>query len=480
MFRFGRCINSYLTIEMHKMKKAVLLFIGYAFCFSAIAQESNRIEQKYFGWKAGVARTVITPSESMWMAGYASREEPATGTIHDLMAKALVIDDSSGYRALLITMDLVGIPKEISDNIRNRIEEKFQLKREQIILNSSHTHSGPVLQNALFDIYPLDSMQLVKIKKYSSWFEDRIIELVGDAISKIVPVRLFSNNGVTRFQVNRRNNVEATLSEQNDLNGPNDFAVPVIKILDQAGKLMSIIFGYACHPTVLDTTLWSGDYPGFAQLALEESHPGTTALFFQGAGADQNPMPRRTIPLARQFGKTLASAVERVLEEEMTELKPKLVTAYSEIDLVLKTPSARKLNKYANTLSDYQQRWAIRMRAKLNRGERLRTKYPYPIQLWKLGDQLIWSLAGETVISYAINIKKIFGLETFVMGYCNDIMSYIPSKKILREGGYEGHIAQRVYGLPGKWDPSIESSILKEIEALANKNGITRMERSTE
>ncbi len=462
------------------MKKAVLIFIGYALCFSLIAQESNTIEQKHFGWKAGVASTVITPSESMWMAGYASREEPATGIIHDLTAKALVIEDRNGHRALLVTMDLVGIPKKISDDIRNQIGSKFQLERDQIILNTSHTHSGPVLQDALFDIYPLDSLQLIKIKKYSSWFEDQILELVEDAFSNMIPVRLFSNNGVTRFQVNRRNNEEATINHQNDLNGPNDYAVPVIKIMDQDDKLMSVVFGYACHPTVLDTTLWSGDYPGFAQLALEESHPGTTALFFQGAGADQNPMPRRTISLAKQFGRTLASAVDRVLEEDMTELTPTLITAYSEISLRLKTPSARKLNKYANTLADYQQRWAIRMQAKLHSGERLRTTYPYPIQFWQLGDQLIWSLAGETVISYAINIKKIFGLETFVMGYCNDIMSYIPSKKILREGGYEGHIAQRVYGLPGKWDPSIESSILAEIESLAKKHGIARMESTQE
>src|SRR5690606_39897908 len=68
--------------------------------------------------------------------------------------------------------------------------------------------------------------------------------------------------------------------------------------------------------------LWSGDYVGFAQIALEKAYPGTTALFFQGAGGDQNPLPRRTVALAEQYGNTLAAAVERVVKEEMRPLSP--------------------------------------------------------------------------------------------------------------------------------------------------------------
>ena len=69
-------------------------------------------------------------------------------------------------------------------------------------------------------------------------------------------------------------------------------------------------FGYACHPTVLDGYEWSGDYPGFAQIELEKSYPGTVAMFFQGTGADMNPLPRRTVPLAQQYGEELAAAVQ--------------------------------------------------------------------------------------------------------------------------------------------------------------------------
>jgi len=127
-----------------------------------------------------------------------------------------------------------------------------------------------------------------------------------------------------------------------DLNGPNDYAVPVLKVMNEAGNLMAVVFGYACHATVLSIYHLSGDYPGFAQIELEKMHPGITAMFFQGAGADQNPLPRRTVYLAQQYGRELAAAVDRVLSEEMRILAPSISTAYSEIRLPLSKPPTRE------------------------------------------------------------------------------------------------------------------------------------------
>ena len=78
------------------------------------------------------------------------------------------------------------------------------------------------------------------------------------------------------------------------------------------------------------------------------------------------------------------------------------------------------------------------------------------------------SLGGEVVVEYAIGLKKMFGRDIFVMGYCNDVMGYIPSVTILNEGGYEGDSSQRVYGLPSKWSPEIESLIYGEIVKILN------------
>lgn len=458
------------------MKKAISVsvlsfFLLLTFQYSAISQN---LQGGTKGWKAGVARVVITPVESLWMAGYASRDHPSEGVLHDLWSKALVIEDSKGKKAVLITNDLVSIPKNISDRIRDRIGAKYGLTRSQIIINCSHTHSGPVLYNAFSNSYPLNADQLNKVKAYSEKLENQIVALVGQAIGSMVPAQIFAQNGVTRFQVNRRNNVEGLSNQINDLKGPNDYAVPVIKVQDEAGKLMAVAFGYACHATVLSIYQFSGDYPGFAQIELEKLHPGVTALFFQGAGADQNPLPRRTIPLAQQYGRTLAAAVESVLSADMRKLEPVLNTAYSEIDLQFAGPPPTKeelleILKESSSTPAYLKLSAKGLLQRLEDGETLKDTYPYPCQVWKVGDQAIMALGGELLIEYAIELKKVFGPEIFVMGYSNDIMAYIPSETVLKEGGYEG---TRSAIFTETWNMNIESVILGEMASLAEKTGV--------
>ncbi|MEX2594568.1 MAG: neutral/alkaline non-lysosomal ceramidase N-terminal domain-containing protein [Anditalea sp.] len=458
-----------------KILTFILMMISSFLTSSLFAQSSDKENQA--GWKAGVAQIVITPEEPLWMAGFAARKHPAEGKLHDLWIKALALEDATGKQAVLVTADLLGLPKNISDRIRQMLETQYGLSKAQIILNSSHTHSAPVLQNALSDIYPLDDQQIKQVEEYSEKLVNQMVTLVGNALKVLQPVELYAGNGVSRFQVNRRNNDANTLDRVTELYGPSDYAVPVIKVVNGAGDILAITFGYACHPTVLSEYYWSGDYPGFAQLELEKLYPGATAMFFQGAGADQNPLPRRTIPLAEQYGKTLAAAVDRVLHEDMRKLEPQLQTAYSEVDLPLTTsPTIEELTIYIENSSGYQQRWASRLLENLQQGESFNSSYPYPLQVWQLGDQPIMTLGGELVVEYAIQLKKIFGPDIFVMGYSNDVMAYIPSITILREGGYEGATSQMVYGLPSTWASNIETLILHELIRLAEQAGVGKPE----
>jgi hypothetical protein len=242
---------------------------------------------------------------------------------------------------------------------------------------------------------------------------------------------------------------------------------------------MAVAFGYACHPTVLDAYQWCGDYPGFAQIELEKIYPGSTAMFFMGAGADQDPLPRHTVALARQYGKELAAAVERVLEEEMQELSPSLSVSYSEIELPLNPPmplsELRDISRDTLAYASYQIRWAERMIEERNQGKISRTSYPYPLQVWRMGKQMLVNMGGEVVVEYANKLKQLYGQELFVMAYSNDVMAYIPSATILEEGGYEGLVSQQVYGLPNTWKPGIESLILKEIARLAEFVGAEKL-----
>jgi hypothetical protein len=422
----------------------------------------------FYGWKTGMAKAIITPADSIWMAGYAARQEPGKEVMHDLWAKSFVIEDANGKRGVLIATDLIGFTREISGRIKKQIKEKYGLSEEQVILNSSHTHSGPVLEGSLTDIYPADIYKDDRIISYTRNLEKQIVALAGEALKSLKPSRIYFGNGVSRFQVNRRNNAEKNIELLTQLQGPNDYAVPVIKVTDLNDNVGAVLFGYACHPTVLSGYSWSGDYAGFAQMELERKYPAVQAMFFQGACGDQNPVPRRSVPLAMQYGLTLAASVERVMEENMIELKPDLKMAYSCVDLPFdELPARTTLEKtMEESTVNYHKRWAERMLTILENEGSFMSSYPYPVQVWSMGDIPVIALGGEVVIEYAINMKRKYGPNAFVMGYCNDVMGYIPSKTILEEGGYEGETSQMAYGLPAKWSEKIEPMIYAEVDKL--------------
>jgi neutral ceramidase len=442
-----------------------LFFLSF---FILQLQAVNDSEGKFI-WKIGTARTVITPDEPMWMAGYASRTSPSEGKLHDLWAKALLLEDARGNRSLLITTDILGVSKDFSDEVRSLINRKYNLDNSQIILSSSHTHSGPVISRALQYIYPMTEQDWKVVDKYTEQLKEKLVELVDRAIKNLQPAHIYTQNGITRFQVNRRNNRENSITPTTELKGPNDYAVPVIKIESPDKQLLAVVFGYACHPTTLSINMFSGDYAGFAQIELEKRYPGVTAMFFQGAGADQNPLPRRTIPLAIQYGKQLAATVERVLSEDMPQQESNLITRYSEIDLLLDEPlPAEELQVIAKG-SDYQAMWANGIISELKTKGHLIKSYPFPVGYWQIGQQKLFILGGESVIAYSVKLKQTYGEQIFVMSYANDVMGYIPSEVILEEGGYEGDTSQRVYGLPSKWSKSVESKIISELKNITTK-----------
>jgi hypothetical protein len=440
----------------------ISLRFSLALLFSSILVFAGRGEEP--GWKAGVAKAIITPSKSLWLAGYANRTRPAEGKLMDLWIKVLALEDRHGHRVIFLTSDTLGIPQSIYQHVSAALNEKYQLTPERVVLSASHTHCGPVLKNALFDMYPLDDEQRSLIENYSSELEGKIVETVGKALKDLSAARLVAGQGTAGFAVNRRNNIEKDvprLIEQQTLQGPVDHAVPTLAVFDANGSLKAVLFGYACHNTVMDFYQWSGDYAGFAQLALERSHPGGQAMFFMGCGGDQNPLPRRKPELSERYGNMLASAVEETLRGPMRNLSPELQTSIEMVTLRLgPTPSEAELEKMALEPNPTR-RWATNLLAQLKSGKSLMREYSFPLQVWRLGNtQLLITLGGEPTVDYALKFKKQFGEQTWVAGYCNDVMTYIPSRRVLEEGGYEGGRAMIVYGLPAlRWAEDVEDVI---------------------
>jgi hypothetical protein len=333
------------------------------------------------------------------------------------------------------------------------------------------------LKNALYDIYPIDADHVARIEKYSAWLTDTIVATIGKAIDDLQPALLSRGQGTAGFAVNRRNNREPDvpmLREQGKLLGPVDHSVPVLAVKKPDGSLKAVVFMYACHNTTLSFDQFCGDYAGFAQYSLEDRHPGAMAMFVLGCGADQNPLPRRTVELAQNYGTQLADAVDAVLKGELRPLSPKLQTEIELVDLALGAlPEKSKMEAMAAAAPSYSQRWAARILKEQASGQALRTSYPYPIQAWRLGGEQLWvALGGEVVVDYSLKFKARYGEGAWITGYANDVMAYIPSHRVLLEGGYEGQSSMMVYGLPAeRWGADIEDRVTAGVERVVGRLG---------
>jgi hypothetical protein len=238
------------------------------------------------------------------------------------------------------------------------------------------------------------------------------------------------------------------------------------------GKLRAVLFGYARHNTTLSFYQFCGDYAGYAQAYLEEAHPGATALFLMGCGGDQNPYPRGTLELAQQHGRALANAMEAALLPKARTVAGPLRVALEEVTLDLVPPAGRdELLKLKESPDKYDRRRAQFLLEELEQTGRIRSTYAYPVQVVQFGQDLtLVALAGEAVVDYSLRLKKeLAGTPLWVAGYSNDVFGYVPSLRVLKEGGYEGGDAMRYTRLAGRFTPTVEERIIGKVRELVER-----------
>lgn len=424
--------------------------------------------QEPTAWKAGVAKTVITPTESIWMAGFGSRIKPSAGVRQDIYAKALAVQDADGKPAVLTTLDLAGIERQMADRIAQECEKRFGLTRDRLVLNVSHSHSGPVAGLAPMPLYDLDAARREVVRRYTDELIEKIIGTIGRSIQNLAPASVEFGQGLAGIAVNRRR------VRLRSLPAPVDHDVPVLAIRDAKRQLQGVVVGYAAHATALSDYLISGDWPGFAQEEIEKQHPGAIALFVQGCGADANPLPRRDEDLARSYGKILAAAADEVLRGRMTVLRGPFRTAYELVDVPFhRLPTRDELQGRLTDRNIYIRLHARRLLEELDRDGKLASTYPYPVQIWQFGAGLKFiALGGEVVADYSLRLKNQYGFDTtWVAGYSNDILAYIPSRRVLNEGGYEGGESMIYFGRPDRFGAAVEEIIVEKVQDLAARVG---------
>jgi len=407
---------------------------------------------------AGAARVDITPGRPIRLSGYAARAEESKGVQQPIGAQALAIGTDAAGPSLLVTVDNLGIPETMTEELAGRLRRRAGIARERLAVAATHTHSAPCLPGVAPNIFgrPIPAEQQARIDGYARDLVDKLEAVCVEALASRRPSRLEWGRGRVDFAMNRRTP-----------GGPVDHDVPVLRAVGRDGKALAVVVGYACHCTTLDPkdNLVAGDWAAEARDAIESDQPGAVALVVIGCGADSNPKDRPGQAVARRHGRALAAEVARVCAGPMTRLGAPPTGRLARIKLPFDTlPTRPELEALAakGRAAGYN---ASTFLARLDRGEPLPRDLAYVVQSWSFGDALTMVfLAGEVVVDYSIRLKAEFDpARLWSVAYANDDPCYIPSERILREGGYEGGGAMAYYARPTRLAPGVEDRVVAAV-----------------
>jgi putative membrane-bound dehydrogenase-like protein len=412
----------------------------------------------------GVARMDVTPAGPIRLTGYVARKTESEGVEQRLWAKALAIGSDREGPAILVTVDNCGVGAQVIDAVAARLKAKAGIARDHFAVCSSHTHSGPMTDGFAANIFAEDlpAEQQEHIHRYTAELTDKLESLALAALADRSPGRLKWARGTVGFAANRRTK-----------DGPTDRSFSALMVSDLGGLLRAVVVNYACHCTTLGSEInrVHGDWAGDAQEAIEQAHPGVVAMVSIGCGADSNPSPRggadfgRT--LSRLHGRAAAAELDLLLGQG-TELTQPPTCRYREFPLPFEPLPDRAGWEQRAKQSGIVGYHARRNLQRLDRGESLPTELPYRVQTWSFGDRLsMVFLAGEVVVDYALRLQRDFDPDRlWINAYANDVPCYIPSRRILTEGGYEAESSLWYYDRPARLAPETEERILGAVRDL--------------
>ncbi len=461
-------------MKKRKILLAALLILSAG--FSAFAGKKGKLIE------VGAAKIEITPTRPIRLTGYSDRGYPFEKVHHKLWGKALAFGNSKDGYSLLITVDLLGIPGKITEHVRRELAKEINVRPENITICASHTHSGPQIGSIVSHFHkPLSPDELAEVALYSQGLVPKLKEVSLQAIKTIAPSLVSWGQGEVGFAVNRREHIKP--------NGPVDHSMPLLKITDPEGNVRAILVSYACHAVTLGplNNVVHGDWVGEAQLQIEEKlPPDAIALISVGCGADQNSNPRMNtknpemdLENARIQGKSIADEVSRLISSH--ELKPLQKAPEGNlinIDLEFaQMPDPIKLAEDAKG-TGRTSNYSNLMLGRIARSE-MPEKISYPVQVWSFGKDLAMIfLAGEVVVDYSLRLKREIGKDrVWVNAYSNDMPCYIPSLRVLKEGGYEAETAMIGYEKPSKFKEDVEERIIGAIHEIIPRTYLNNLKK---
>ena len=421
----------------------------------------------------GIAVRDITPEFPIRLAGYASRNKPAEKADQTIVVQAVALKNTSGERFVFVALDNCGVAHAFMQPVLQQCADQFQLGRGAVAVVCSHTHSAPVLEHTLTAMYQPTPAEHERIVEYSRSLRAKMVEVVGAALEDCQPAILEQGLGRATFAMNRRVYQGDKVGMAENPDGPVDWDVPVLRVNGTNGAVRAILFGYACHGTSIATGdefyLISGDYMGYARQHLEALQPGAAAVYLTGMGGDSNPSPRRSLLDAKRHGLELAGAVMGVLNRPMRPVRGTFKLAYDEVELpFIGVPTRKQLETDAKSDNVYIKQRAEAYLKMLDAGQSLPKSVKLPLAALRLGDDLTFVLmGGEVVVDYARRIKRAYAEDhPWTIGYAYEVPCYIPSARLLLEGGYEADYSLIYYGFYGPFQAGIEAQLLNRLDTL--------------
>ncbi len=402
---------------------------------------------------AGAAQIDITPPIGMEMTGYIARAGNATG-IHDpLFAKALVLDNGA-CQAVIITCDVLGFHKQFVADVRTAIAAATGIPGDHVMIACSHTHGGPATM-FLQGCGEMDEAWMPALR-------EQLVEITQTAHATRQPASVGTGRGRFTAGVHNRR-------------APGDIMDPevgILRVVNEQGAALATLINYACHPTCLtgENQLFTADYPGTVMDQVQKE-TGAITLFVTGAIGDVGPVERGW-PVCAAIGTGLAAAVLSTLPTIALEETVTLAAGIKQLELPLQPlPTLDQLTQMlagqqtplteAEKTKDWirvkiqlaLQQWVERTRAALQT-EPKPTFVQTEVQIIRLGDVAFVSAPGELFVELGLAIKYGAGVQqTFICGFSNDNIGYIPARRAYPRGGYEVAEAYKYYRYPAALAP---------------------------
>ncbi len=343
---------------------------------------------------AGASSVRITPEKSVYMAGL-GENRLSEGVHDDIFVRCLVLKNGD-ETLILVSADLIGFLRDDVDLIRSEVE-KLGLPPENVIIASTHLHSGP---DTIGLWGPSESVSGVD-EGYMRYLRAQMIRCIEDALSGMMPATIkFASTGVEGVA---KNHVDPDII---------DSELSIMKVDGLSGGTIAVIANYANHPEVLwsDNHLITADYVGYFYKAIEASLGGV-AIFFNGAlgGMVSPDVSGHTFEEAERVGTTIAAGAIEALRTAEVEDSPRISIRRKVIRFPVENDGFLALREAGVLKRDIQD-----------------SELESEIYAIDVGSAQIVTIPGELLPKLGLKIKEeMSGKYRFLICLANDELGYI-------------------------------------------------------